>query len=111
MGLRKRLSATTGGCEASEADPVERGETLSLRSSAPTFPRGRFLRDPAADDPHGSSADKVVWKMMLFGQRGVRGRRMKKGAILTVHPWFEWMVGNFLTNENFKFGLIGVFVL
>ena len=68
---------------------------MLLRSSAPTFFRVGPLRDPAADDPHGFSADKVVWEMMLFGQRDVRGRRMKKGAILTVHPWFGWMVGNF----------------
>ena len=28
------------------------------------------LQDPDADDPHGSSADKMIGKMMLFGQRG-----------------------------------------
>ena len=53
---------------------------MLLRSSAPTFFRVGPLRDPAADDPHGFSADKVVWEMMLFGQREVRGRRMKKGG-------------------------------
>ena len=78
--MRKRDSPAIVGCESGEADPVDHGENLLLRSSAPTFSRVRSLRDPDADDPHGSSADKVVWKMMLFGQREVRGRRMKKGG-------------------------------
>ena len=61
MGLRKRDSATTVGCHASEADPVKQGGFFLLRSSAPTFSRVGYLRDPDADDPHGSSVDKVVW--------------------------------------------------
>ena len=56
------------------------GGILPLRSSAPTFSRVRSRQDPDADGPHGSSVDKVVWEMMLFGQREVRGRRMKKGG-------------------------------
>ena len=80
MGLRKRVFSATVGCESGEADPVKQGGFFLLRSSAPTFSRVGNLRDPDADDPHDSSADKVVWEMMLFGQREVRGRRMKKGG-------------------------------
>ena len=56
MGLRKRVSAATVGCQASEADPVERGENILLRSSAPFFVCVRDLRDPAAGNSHDSLA-------------------------------------------------------
>ena len=39
MGLRKRDFSATGGSESGEADPVDHGENLLLRSSAPTFSR------------------------------------------------------------------------
>ena len=61
----------TVGCQASEADPVERGENKLLRSSAPTFSRVRSLRDPDADDPHGFPVDKVFGEMLLFEQGDV----------------------------------------
>ena len=59
------------GCQASEARPVDHGENLLLRSSAPTFSRVRSLRDPDADDPHGSPVDKVFGEMLLFKQGDV----------------------------------------
>ena len=39
---------------------MEQGGFLPLRSSAPTFSRVGNLRDPDADDPHGSLAVGVV---------------------------------------------------
>ena len=54
MGLRKRDFSATGGSESGEADPVDHGENLLLRSSAPTFSRVGNLRDPDADAPHDS---------------------------------------------------------
>ena len=54
IGLIKRDSTATVGCESSEANPVNQGEIFLLRSSTPTPPRVRFLRDPAADNPHDS---------------------------------------------------------
>ena len=58
--MRKRDSTATVGCQASEARPVNHGENLLLRSSAPTFSRVGSLQDPDADDPHGSLAVGVV---------------------------------------------------
>ena len=49
------------GCHASEANLVEQGGFLQLRSSAPTFSRVGYLRDPDADDPHGSFGGRGGW--------------------------------------------------
>ena len=60
MGLWKRDSITTGGYEASEADPEERGMYCLHGLSAPIFVRVRDLRDPDAGNSHASSADRVM---------------------------------------------------
>ena len=66
IGLRKRFSVVTVGCESGEADPVGQEENLLLRSNTPTFSRGGDLRDPAADAPHDSLVDRVFGKQLLF---------------------------------------------
>ena len=68
MGLRKRDFSATVGCESGEADPVNHGENLLLRSSAPTFSRVGSLQDPDADDPH----DSLTVRMNGMGVRWIR---------------------------------------
>ena len=60
MGLRKRDSVTTEGCQASEADPVERGMYCLHGLSAPIFVRVRDLRDPDAGNSHVFSVHRVI---------------------------------------------------
>ena len=60
MGLRKRDSVSTGGCEASEASSVERGMYSLHGSSAPFFVRAGDRRDPGAENSHERSPIEVV---------------------------------------------------
>ena len=66
MGLWKRDSITTGGYEASEASPVERGMCCLHGLSAPIFVRVRDLRDPDAGNSHASSVVRVIKGKILF---------------------------------------------
>ena len=60
MGLRKRDSVLTGGCEASEASLVGRGMYSLHGSSAPFFVRAGDRRDPGAENSHERSPIEVV---------------------------------------------------
>ena len=87
MGLRKRDFSATVGCESSEANPVEQGGIFVTVLKCPILRLRQEPPRPCRRNSHDSSADKVVGKMMFFGQRG------------------EF----FSIDEDLKFGFVGVF--